>query len=99
MIKNINIVIISSLPDKSMKSIGNKALIDFHGVSLIEHQINNIRTIYKKAKIIIVGGFEHKKLHDKIKAKKNISYVYQLKCVDMEVSCILITTKGWFVIL
>lgn len=76
MIKNINIVIISSLPDKSMKSIGNKALIDFHGATLIEHQINNIRTIYKKAKIIIVGGFEHKKLHDKIKAKKNISYVY-----------------------
>ena len=76
MIKNINIVIISSLPDKSMKSIGNKALIDFHGTSLIEHQITNIRKIYKKAKIIIVGGFEHKKLYDKIKSKKNIVYVY-----------------------
>lgn len=72
-----SVILIHSLPDRKIKSLGNKALISFGKNNLLDCQIQFIRSTFKNAEIIVVGGFEHKKLHKYLNKKyNNIRYVY-----------------------
>jgi len=69
-------IIISSLPTKGMKTAGNIALVKHKKSTLIERHINNIRSVYPRSEIIVVGGFEHKKVKKAVSEYHNITYVY-----------------------
>lgn len=72
-----SVLLIHSLPDKKIKSLGNKALINLGKLNLIDHQIQFIKKIFKNSEIIVVGGFEHRKLYKYLNKKySNIKYIY-----------------------
>lgn len=74
-----SIIIIHSLPDRKTKSLGNKALIDLGKYTILDYQIEFINKLVKDPEIIIVGGFEHKKLSKYISKNKKyhkIKYIY-----------------------
>ena len=66
----IAVILISSLPDKGMKSLGHKGLMKLGDMTLIEAQINHILTAYRHAHIYITCSFDAKKI---IRAIKNIN--------------------------
>lgn len=71
----ISIIIICSLPTRGMKTIGNIALLEYKKQTLIEYHIKTILSIFKKPDIIVVGGFEHKKLK-KILEKYPVNFIH-----------------------
>lgn len=76
MINQLSIILICSLPIKGMKSIGNVGLLTIKNKTIIEWHINNLKQQFKKANIIIVGGFEHKKIEKITKKYSGIKFVY-----------------------
>jgi hypothetical protein len=74
----IDIVFIIPEITKGMKSFGPKSLINIRGYTLIEHQIELIRTIYKHNPIYLLTGFESERIKKTISSsahKKNIHFL------------------------
>jgi len=69
----IDIVFIIPEITKGMKSFGPKALIPLKGRTLIEHQIELIRSVYKNNSIYLLTGFESEKIKKTISTSKYIS--------------------------
>lgn len=69
---NLTVIILASMPDKGMKSLGNKSLMKLDSKSIIDYQIKHIQKAYKNCNIIIVCGFESKKFIRLIDHKKNV---------------------------
>lgn len=71
------VILLNALPDKKIKSIGNKCLLAINKkINLLDYHINTIYSIYKNPEIILVCGFDTKKLKKYISDKyKNIKYV------------------------
>lgn len=74
---NYSIILLNALPDKKIKSLGNKYLIKINKSSnIIDYQIKFLQSIFYNPQIIIVGGFESKRLKKYIDTNfKNIQYV------------------------
>lgn len=72
-----SIVLLNALPDKKIKSIGNKCLIPVgNKINLLDYHIATINKIYKNPEIVIVCGFDTKKIKKYIQDKyKNIKYI------------------------
>lgn len=74
-----SIIILNALPDKKIKSIGNKCLIKIYkNYHLIDYYIYLFNTIFNNPEIIIIGGFDGKRLKKYINtnlSKNNIKYV------------------------
>lgn len=71
-----SIIIIHSLPDKKIKSLGNRALINIGKENLIDYQIGVCNKLVKDNEIIVVGAFESKKLQKYLNKKyPNIKYI------------------------
>lgn len=58
----IDIIILSAGQGRRMKSFGSKSLFDVGGRTLIEHQIDTIRSLFTNAEIVIVLGYELDKI-------------------------------------
>lgn len=80
--KPISVVILSTLPDHGMKSLGSKSLIRVKGKYLIQYQLEGIKRAFKNREhdITIMCGFDchktHKILGD-IFSNYSISFVKQ----------------------
>jgi hypothetical protein len=76
---NYSIILLNALPDKKIKSLGNKYLIKINKHSnIIDHQIKIICSIFSNPEIIVVGGFDGKRLSKYIQNNikyKNIKYI------------------------
>lgn len=72
-----SVILLNALPDKKIKSIGNKCLLPINKkINLLDYHINTIYRIYKNPEIIIVCGFDTKKIKKYINDKyKNIKYI------------------------
>lgn len=69
---NCSIILLNALPDKKIKSLGNKYLIKINKTQyLIDYQIKFLKSIFYNPEIVIVGGFDSKRL------KKYISNHFQ----------------------
>lgn len=75
---NISIIILAAFPDKKIKSLGNKSLLKINkNTTLLEHQISVLYEIYKNPQIIVVGGFEGKRINKLISGsihRKDVLY-------------------------
>ena len=69
----IDIVFIIPEITKGMKSFGPKALIPLKGRTLIEHQIELIRSVYKNNNIYLLTGFESERIKKTIATSRHIS--------------------------
>jgi hypothetical protein len=71
------IILLNALPDKKIKSIGNKCLIPINNRSnLLDYHIMVMNKIFKNPEIIIVCGFDTKKIKKYISDKyKYIKYI------------------------
>lgn len=71
-----SVVLLNALPDKKIKSIGNKCLIPVgNKINLLDYHIATINKIYKNPEIVIVCGFDTKKIKKYIEDKyKNVIY-------------------------
>lgn len=78
----LSILIIASLPMKGMKSAGNTALLEYSKKTLIEYHINNLLSVFPNADIVVVGGFEYKKLK-KITQKYPVRFIHHDITDDM----------------
>lgn len=74
----IDVILIVSEITKGMKSVGSKSLLKVSSeITLVEHQINQIKSIDKNLKITVITGFDHEKISKLIKKKyKNINILY-----------------------
>jgi bifunctional N-acetylglucosamine-1-phosphate-uridyltransferase/glucosamine-1-phosphate-acetyltransferase GlmU-like protein len=68
-------VLVASLPDKSMRSMNNKALIKIHKDTFLNHQIKNILKINKQAKLLVVYAFEHKRILENSIKNNRVRYI------------------------
>jgi choline kinase len=61
----VSVVILSTLPDSGIKSLGSKSLLSFKNQYLIEYQINTIRSALKNIdhEIIIMCGFDGNRVY------------------------------------
>ena len=72
---NLSFILISSLPTKGMKSIGNVGLLAANKKqTIIEKHIINITSVFPTAEIIVVGGFESKKMQKLIDKYKRVKF-------------------------
>lgn len=74
-----SIVLLNAFPDKKIKSFGNKCLLKInHKFHVIDYHIQTFKKIFKDPQIIVVGGFDGKRLNKYIsqnfKNKDNIVY-------------------------
>ena len=78
-----SILILNALPDKKIKSLGNKGLIKINSKDyLIDYQIKFLQLIFKNPEIIIVGGFDSKRLKKYI---DNNFKNYNIKYIDHKI--------------
>lgn len=72
-----SVILLNALPDKKIKSLGNKCLINItKNINILDYHIRIINSIFKKPEIIVVGGFESKKLKKYIDGTyKDIRYI------------------------
>ena len=78
----ISVVILATLPDSGIKSLGSKSLLTFKGKYFIEHQLDAIRQGLKNKKydITIMSGFDNQrmiKFLSPISKKHNIQIIKQ----------------------
>jgi len=74
---NLSFILIASMPTKGMKSMGNVTLLPLNKrYSILEKHIHNISSVFPTAEIVVVGGFENKKMYKLLNKYKNIKYVY-----------------------
>lgn len=74
--KKTSFIIIHSLPDKKIKSLGNRALINIGNETVIDYQIAFCKKICKNSDIVVIGAFESKKLCKYLHKKyTNIKYI------------------------
>lgn len=78
---NISFIIIASLPIKGMKTVGNVGLLTYNKTTILDKHISNIKEKYPKSEIVVVGGFEAKKIKKIISKYKNIKFI-QHKITD-----------------
>lgn len=65
------------MPTKGMRSVGNVSLLPVNKKqSILEKHINNIQSVFNGAEIVVVGGFESKKMQKLLYKYKNIKYIY-----------------------
>lgn len=80
---NYSIILLNALPDKKIKSLGNKYLIKINkNTNIIDHQVKILCSIFSNPEIIIVSGFDGKRLLKYI--NNNIEY-QNIKYVEHEV--------------
>lgn len=76
---NHSIIILDSIPDKKIKSIGNRCLIPIRkNTNILDYHIQSAKKILKNAKIIVICGFESKKVKKYISLNNkynNIKYI------------------------
>lgn len=71
-----SIIIIHSLPDKKIKSLGNRALLNIGKENIIDYQIGMCNKLVKNNEIIVIGAFESKKLQKYLNKKyPNVKYI------------------------
>lgn len=70
-------ILLNALPDKKTKSIGNRCMVELNnGYYILDYHIKFIKKIFKNPEIIIVGGFDTKKIKKYILSKyKNIIHL------------------------
>ena len=74
---NLSFILISSLPTKGMKSIGNVSLLAANKKqTIIEKHISNIISVFPTAEIIVVGGFENKKMERILSKYKKVKFTH-----------------------
>jgi hypothetical protein len=74
-----SVIILNALPDKKIKSLGNKGLITLdNAYYLIDYQIRFARVLFNNPEIIVVAGFDSKRLKkyiDNHKDYQSIKYI------------------------
>lgn len=68
---NISVILLCTLPDTGIKSLGSKSLIPIHKKPIIQHQIDTINSICNNHEIIVSLSFDANRVH------KNIKNLYQ----------------------
>lgn len=77
---NFSIILLNAFADKKIKSLGNKYLIKINkSYHIIDYQIQFLQSIFNNPQIIIVGGFDSKRLKkyidNNLNEKCGISYI------------------------
>jgi choline kinase len=75
--KKNSVIILNALPDKKIKSLGNRCLVQIKkNKNILDHHIDSIKTIFRNPQIILVCGFDSKKVKKYVDTTyKNILYV------------------------
>ena len=76
----ISVVILATLPDSGIKSLGSKSLLTFRGRYFIEYQLDAIRQGLKNKKydITIMSGFDNQRM---IKSLSHISTQHNIQII------------------
>jgi hypothetical protein len=65
-----SVIILNGLPDKKVKSIGNRCLVQIKkNQNILDYHIQNIRKIFKNPEIILVCAFDSKKIKKYVEQK------------------------------
>ena len=81
--KEISVLILATLPDSGIKSLGSKSFIEIAGIKLIDHQIRTLTKALKNTKyeIIVLSSFDCNKMIKYINTtyakRKNIKIIKQ----------------------
>jgi choline kinase len=73
---NISVILLCTLPDAGIKSLGSKCLISVNKKNIIQHQIDIINSVCSNHEIIISLCFDSNRVYKNIKNKyKNIKII------------------------
>jgi|688.fasta_scaffold00568_31 NDP-sugar pyrophosphorylase family protein len=78
MIKECSVILLDTLPDKKIKSLGNRCLIQLKkNTNILDYHISILNKIFYNPEIILSCGFENKKIKKYLSNKKytNIKYL------------------------
>ena len=61
--KKQSVILLNALPDKKAKSIGNRCMVSIkNNMNILDYHIHSIKNIFKNPEIIIIDGFDTKKI-------------------------------------
>jgi len=67
-----SVIILNALPDKKIKSLGNRCLVQIKkNKNILDHHIESIKTIFRNPDILLVCGFDSKKVKKYIDLNNN----------------------------
>lgn len=69
-------VILAATAGRRMIGHGLRNLLRYQNNLVIDYQINSIRTAYPNCEIVVVGGFQHKILHNYIGGRDKVTVLY-----------------------
>ena len=73
---NLSFILISSMPTKGMKSMGNVGLLPVNKkCCILDKHIQNIKSVYPTAEIIVVAGFEHQRIARMLKKYQKVKCI------------------------
>jgi len=83
MTNDISVILLSTLPDNGIKSLGTKSLLKINEKYFIEYQLENIKTALKglKFEIIVVSSFDTNKT---VKSLAHLNKKYNLSIVKYD---------------
>lgn len=76
---NTSFIILAAAPGKRMKTYGLRSLLSLGMETVIEQQILYLMRSYINPDIVVVSGFEHKKLREKLRHKYPARLIYNPK--------------------
>ena len=80
----LDIIIPAAGQGRRMKSVGPKGLIRLGNETVLLRQIRLLKQAFPEARIVVIGGFGHAKLHKSL--PPNISFVVNNRYRDTNVS-------------
>ena len=91
---NLSFILISSMPTKGMKSMGNVGLLPVNKkCCILDKHIQNIKSVYPTAEIIVVAGFEHQRIARMLKKYQKV------KCISHDMQPYSNETESmWYVV-
>lgn len=72
---SVSFIILASMPIRSMKSLGSASLLKYKKQTIIEKHIDNIISTHNKPEIVVVGGFENKKIAKVLDRYSRVKYI------------------------
>lgn len=104
--KKQSVILLNALPDKKAKSIGNRCMVSIkNNMNILDYHIHSIKNIFKNPEIIIIDGFDTKKIKKYISNKyKNVIFAehdiddYTNIGASIELGLKLITTRSCCII-
>lgn len=72
----ITAIILTATAGRRMRGRGNRSLLPYQNGTILDYQINSIRSRFPDSRIVVVGGFEAEKVVEHLRRHHKTDFVF-----------------------